>query len=86
MIGTEGLYWNELYNTAERLKRIEHDVMLSESLRPSSLYKPKILLDGSRWCAVLGAVVGMGRSPSEAFIDFDRQWTRITAPTGREDK
>ena len=47
--------------------------------RPSTLYSPKIYLDGNEWCALLGdniqcGVCGFGDSPNEAYLDFDKKW------------
>jgi hypothetical protein len=48
--------------------------------RPSYLYKPRLSLDGNMWCALYGenlqdGVAGFGKSPAEAYVDFDRAWT-----------
>lgn len=41
--------------------------------------KPKIYLDGDKWCALYGedlqrGVCGFGDSPYEAMNDFDKSW------------
>ena len=41
--------------------------------------KPKIYLDGNKWCALYGedlerGVAGFGNSPWEAMDDFDKSW------------
>lgn len=46
---------------------------------PSYLYKPKIFIDGDHWCALYGddlqsGVAGFGKSPAEAYADFDSAW------------
>lgn len=86
MISTEELYWNELYNTQERIARNNGDTILYEAIRPSTTYKPKLFLDGNMWCALYGdnlqdGVVGFGKSPAIAFLDFDKNWT---AAIGKE--
>jgi len=48
-------------------------------LKPSSIYRPRLSLDGNKWCALYGenpqdGVVGFGDSPALAFADFDRAW------------
>ena len=48
--------------------------------RPSMILKPKIYIDGTRWCALYGedlmaGVAGFGESPDGAMRDFDRIWT-----------
>jgi len=48
-------------------------------MRPSYLLKPRLSIDGNKWCALYGdnlqdGVAGFGKSPSEAYIDFDRAW------------
>lgn len=50
-----------------------------ESLRPSTLYKPALSIDGDQWCALYGedlqcGVAGFGDSPTDAYRDFDRAW------------
>ena len=47
--------------------------------RPSTLYKPRLFIDGNQWCALMGdnlqdGVAGFGKSPAEAYADFDRRW------------
>lgn len=50
-----------------------------ESIRPCVMMKPKISIDGNRWCVLYGdnlqdGVAGFGDSPAKAMIDFDRNW------------
>ena len=50
--------------------------------RPSFLFKPKLYIDGDKWCALYGenlqeGVAGFGDSPELAYQDFDKQWTKI---------
>lgn len=47
--------------------------------RPSNLYKPRLYIDGDRWCALYGenlqdGVAGFGKSPELAYQDFDNEW------------
>ena len=47
--------------------------------RPSVLYKPKLYLDGNKWCVLYGdnlqsGVVGFGDSPDAAMREFDKEW------------
>ncbi len=47
--------------------------------RPSTLYKPRLCIDGDSWCALHGGnlqdgVAGFGYSPAEAYADFDKSW------------
>jgi len=49
--------------------------------RPSYLYCPRLFIDGDRWCALKGGdiqngVAGFGKSPEEAYWDFDKNWTK----------
>jgi hypothetical protein len=46
---------------------------------PHVLMRPKLSLDGNKWCALYGdslqdGVAGFGDSPALAMEDFDRQW------------
>lgn len=52
-----------------------------EMCRPSYLYRPKLSIDGNKWCALYGedlqhGVAGFGDSPAEAYADFDKAWYR----------
>jgi hypothetical protein len=47
--------------------------------RPSTLFRPRIFIDGNMWCALYGdnlqdGVAGFGKSPDEAMGDFDKNW------------
>lgn len=49
--------------------------------RPSVVWKPKLFIDGAKWCALYGeniqeGVAGFGDSPAEAMWDFDNAWSR----------
>jgi hypothetical protein len=49
--------------------------LLSASFR----YKPRLFIDGDKWCALYGenlqdGVAGFGDSPAEAYNDFDINW------------
>lgn len=46
---------------------------------PNVIYKPRLYVDGSQWCAIYGenlqdGVAGFGDSPSLAMVDFDKSW------------
>lgn len=46
---------------------------------PSAIYRPKLFVDGSQWCALLGeniqvGVCGFGSTPYHAMAAFDRAW------------
>lgn len=47
--------------------------------RPSVLFRPTVMADGPKWCALLGdnlqeGVAGFGDTPEEACADFDQAW------------
>lgn len=53
--------------------------------RPAVLYRPRVYIDGDKWCALYGknlqdGVAGFGDSPALALEDFDRQWTTKLSP------
>lgn len=63
-----------------------------EYTRPSSIYRPKLYMEGDKWYAVHGhdnfifkgtvrGVTGCGNSPAEAYADFDREWNKKIAST-----
>lgn len=50
-----------------------------ELARPSTIHKPKLVIDGNQWCALYGedlhdGVAGFGDSPELAMADFDKEW------------
>lgn len=64
---SDSAYWNQMY--ANALQQTE----------PSQRYKPRLFIDGDRWCALYGedlqsGVAGFGSSPEKAYWDFDRAW------------
>ena len=83
MIKTEADYWNERFNEEQRHMAIYYEGLCYQSIRPSSIYKPKIFKDGNQWCALYGyniqdGVAGFGNSPALAYEDFDRNWEATT--------
>jgi hypothetical protein len=49
--------------------------------RPSTRYKPKLSIDGDKWCALYGkdlqgGVAGFGDSPEKAYENFDKNWIK----------
>lgn len=59
-----------------------------DSRRPSMMLRPRLSIDGDKWCALHGedlqnGVAGFGDSPAEAYIDFDAQWTHKLDPKPR---
>ncbi len=54
--------------------------------RPSVLYRPTVVPDGSKWSALYGehlmaGVSGFGDTPEEAMRDFDNNWWKQKTPT-----
>ena len=52
-----------------------------EMTRPSVVFRPKIFLDGDRWCALYGeniqnGVAAFGESPYHAAYAFDMAWSK----------
>lgn len=50
-----------------------------EMCRPSTLFRPRVFIDGDMWCALYGdnlqdGVGGFGKSVAEAMADFDKNW------------
>ncbi len=77
---------------AERLTTTlaEISALLEVTFKPSVLFKPRIFMDGDRWCALLGenvqtGVCGFGESPALACESFDIAWYTCTDTTcGRQ--
>lgn len=56
-----------------------------EQQRPSVLFRPEITVDGTSWCALLGAdlqvgVAGFGDTPAEAMAAFDQAFWKGRTP------
>ncbi len=52
---------------------------------PSVLYRPSLMADGTKWCALYGGdlasgVAGFGDTPAEAMHEFDKAWTTQKTP------
>ena len=59
---------------------------LAQYERPSVLYRPTVVPDGSKWSALYGTnlmegVSGFGDTPEEAMRDFDNNWWKQKTPT-----
>lgn len=81
MIKTEEDYWNERFNTEEFQIKIYYQDIGYQAMRPSTIYKPKLAIDGNEWCALYGdnlqdGVAGFGKSPELAYEDFDKNWSK----------
>lgn len=64
---TEHDYWNQMYANA------------CDQFAPSFRYKPRLFVDGNKWCALYGedlqsGVAGFGSSPEKAYWNFDLNW------------
>lgn len=58
--------------------------------RPSYIFRPRLRRRGPEWFAILGenshdGIVGVGKSPEEAYADFDKAWTRKTNEAATQD-
>jgi hypothetical protein len=67
-------------NAQDELHRIGN-----EWTRPSTIYRPALMADGTKWCALYGpdlqvGVAGFGDTPAEAMADFDRAWVGALTP------
>lgn len=77
----EEWYWNERYNFEELNMGIVYKEIGYALTKPSTIYKPKIFIDGDQWCALYGenlqdGVAGFGKSPEKAMADFDISWVQ----------
>lgn len=57
----------------------------NEMSRPSAIYRPALLQDGDKWCALFGenlqeGVAGFGDTPDEAMRAFDQAWLTEKTP------
>ena len=60
-----------------------------ELRRPCYMLKPRIFIDGNKWCALYGenlqdGVAGFGDSPEQAYWDFDKSWVTPLTQTKKE--
>lgn len=66
-----------------RIKIVDLENKLAEKmLLPSMMLKPKIFIDGNKWCALFGeslqsGVAGFGDSPQAAYDAFDKSWVEM---------
>jgi len=65
-------------------RRAQDVISLYDS--PSAIYRPKLSVEGNKWCALYGdnlqdGVAGFGDSPAAAMWDFDCNWTKKLAAT-----
>ena len=65
----------------EALTAIENDLR-----RPFVLLRPRMFIDGDKWCALFGenimeGVAGFGDTPDTASVDFDKNWNQQKAHT-----
>lgn len=60
----------------------------AELRRPSAVYRPTLMADGDKWCALLGddlqsGVAGFGDTPAEAMTAFDKAFLGDRTPTAK---
>jgi hypothetical protein len=58
-----------------------------ERIRPFYLLKPKVFIDGNKWCAMYGentqeGVCGFGDTPAQASVQFDIEWLNAKPQLG----
>ena len=59
--------------------RIQCETIAYAMSRPSTVYRPKLSIDGNNWCALYGenlqdGVAGFGSTPDLAMANFDIAW------------
>ena len=62
-------------------------MFVSAATAPEVLMRPKLFVDGDKWCALYGdniveGVAGFGASPADAMADFNRNWFKKIENTG----
>ena len=74
---------------AMQQKSFEAAIVTAEmQRRPHAIMRPRLSIDGDKWCALYGenlqeGVAGFGDSPEAACADFDRAWTRKIQSKGK---
>lgn len=75
------------YATEQSVLNNQWNAAQSQQL-PSVLYRPRLMADGAKWCALYGddlasGVVGFGDTPAEAMHAFDMAWGSERTPAAR---
>jgi hypothetical protein len=75
------------YATEQSVLNNQWNAAQSQQL-PSVLYRPRLMADGTKWCALYGddlasGVAGFGDTPAEAMHEFDKAWTSERTPAVR---
>lgn len=78
MSTNEEFYWEQRLARENEIMACRHSAA-AEMETPHYLYRPRIFLDGNRWCALLGddiqtGICGFGASPHDACVRFDKAW------------
>ena len=69
----------------KQLAQQEISAVAYEWQRPSVVYRPTLMADGTAWCALLGddlqsGVAGFGDTPSAAMLAFDQAFWKERTP------
>lgn len=75
------------YATEQSVLNNQWNAAQSQQL-PSVLYRPRLMADGTKWCALYGddlasGVAGFGDTPAEAMYAFDMAWGSERTPAAR---
>ena len=70
----EHRYWHQMIANAQN-----EGAAIDDAAKPSRQFKPRIFMDGDKWCVLYGdnlqeGVAGFGDSPAEAMAVFDTAW------------
>lgn len=68
----------------------EFCIAATEMARPSAIYRPALMTDGTAWCALYGeniqvGVAGFGDTPDKAMQAFDQAWMKEKTPGSQSD-
>lgn len=80
MYASEEAVLNSQWNAAQ-----EANITEQARRAPHVLMRPKLLLDGTMWCALYGddlmdGVAGFGETPEKAMEAFDEAWRTARTP------
>lgn len=67
-----------------RERKAEAKKQAARFIGPAATYKPRVFMDGNKWCALYGdniqeGVAAFGDTPQQAMDAFDRVWTTEVA-------
>lgn len=69
-----------------QMVQISAQAALGQYERPSAIYRPRLYVDGDKYCALYGddimsGCAGFGDTADQAMADFDKHWNNSNPPS-----